>query len=113
MERGGFINKTLRAVEMGAIAGAITCGIVAFKSLDWHSLVAIFIQWIITSLLITYLPMKVQGFKKGVIIGVFCVLPLSFTVSYFDPAGSVIAGLILYSLFGGLIGAYVLYDEKK
>ena len=106
VQQENFMNKIFKIILIGAVAGTIHTAVMALKSMNIRCILAVFIQWIITSLLIFNVSLSIQGWLKGLIIAEFCVLPLAILILHYDPAGSLISAVIIFGILGSVIGAY-------
>jgi hypothetical protein len=104
--------RVIRGAAAGAITGAIHAGVMFLKGAAFYAMIAVNLQYVIASLLIFFLPVKLTGWVKGLIIGELASLPLAILIPHYDPAGSTIAGFILSAIAGSLVGVYSSNKEK-
>jgi len=70
------MNSVVKAVLVGAVAGAFHMFIMLAKDVSNYSIAAIVIQYIIASVVIFHVPLKITGWKKGLAVAVFSALPI-------------------------------------
>ena len=77
------------------------------------TLAAVFVQYVIASVVIFHVPLKITGWKKGLAVSIFCSLPLAIIIPHYDPAASLISGFIILCSLGCLVGAYASRENEQ
>jgi hypothetical protein len=100
------MNRMTEALIAGVITGLFNVSVMAFKGMNPIDMLAVFLQYILGSYAIFFVPLKLPGWLKGLAVAVICAVPIAIFVSLRDPSGSLIAGFIMFGLSGILGGIY-------
>ena len=106
------MNRLTKAITVGVIAGTIHNAILLVKGMSFYTLAAVFIQYLIGSLLIFYVPLKIKGLMKGLSVGVLCAVPLLIPILRFEMYSSIVSGILLFSLISSMMGLYQSYERE-
>lgn len=107
------MNRLTKAVIAGALAGTLHVSVMVFKGLSYYAAAAVFLQYLIGSVLIFYAPIRAAGWVKGLIVGTICAFPLMVLIPFNEPAGSVLTGLIVFCFLGIMLGVYGSQCDDK
>lgn len=100
------MKNILLSFALGTIAGIIDIIPMIIQKMDKNDTISAFIHWLVLGFIITYIKIPgVDGWLKGLIVGVLMSLPVVITVIKSDPK-SVIIILVMSAILGSLVGFF-------
>ena len=90
------------ALVLGACAGLIDIAPMMRAKVYIYSIISVFIQWLLISLVIVYLDWNLIPWLKGLVIGVFGMMPFAT-----QAVGRNKAAMIPTLAYGALLGAAI------
>ncbi|MBC16338.1 MAG: hypothetical protein CL942_04710 [Desulfovibrio sp.] len=98
------MERFIKSLMLGSAAGIIGGIPMAFQNLNWQTLIAAFLHWLVLGILVTHTKLPTYNWLSGAIIGGLTSLPLMVLVSVQAPSAWVYL-LIISVVLGCLIGS--------
>lgn len=75
------MERFIKSLMLGASAGIIGGIPLAFQNLNWQTIIAAFLHWLVLGLLVTHMKLPTFNWLSGAIIGGLTSLPLLVLIS--------------------------------
>ena len=106
------MNKHLRAILLGAVAGIIDVIPMILQDLTWDANLSAFSMWVVIGFFISSVSLKMNGILKGILISILVLLPSAFLIGWSEPFALV--PIILITIFlGGVLGFSIQKLNKE
>jgi hypothetical protein len=97
------MNKPLKGVLLGVLAGLIDIIPMIIQKLDWSANISAFIFWVVAGFVIATSNMNLKGTLKGLVISCILVIPTALLIGWKEPLSLIpIYGMTL--ILGGALG---------
>jgi hypothetical protein len=97
------MNKPLKGVLLGVLAGLIDIIPMIIQKLDWSANISAFIFWVVAGFVIATSNINLKGTLKGLVISCILVIPTALLIGWKEPLSLIpIYGMTL--ILGGALG---------
>jgi hypothetical protein len=79
------MNKPLKGVLMGALAGLIDIVPMVIQKLDWSANISAFIFWVVAGFVIATSNLNLKGALKGLVVSCILIIPTALLIGWKEP----------------------------
>ncbi|MDD5317810.1 MAG: hypothetical protein PHF51_03715 [Candidatus ainarchaeum sp.] len=102
-----FLDKALKGMLLGAVAGVVDVIPMLAQNLSWDADLSAFSMWVVAGFMISTSGLRLPGVLKGALVSFLLLLPCAVLIAWKEPASLVPVAamtLVLGSLLGHFIG---------
>jgi hypothetical protein len=97
------MNKPLKGVLLGVLAGLIDIIPIIIQKLDWSANISAFIFWVVAGFVIATSNINLKGALKGLVISCILMIPTALLIGWKEPLSLIpIYGMTI--ILGGALG---------
>ncbi|OGC12400.1 hypothetical protein A3K48_02310 [candidate division WOR-1 bacterium RIFOXYA12_FULL_52_29] len=100
------MNKIVKGLLFGAIAGVIDVIPMVAQGLSWEANLSAFAMWVVAGFLISTSELRIFPILKGILVAFLIALPVYIIVGAKEPF-SLIPMTIMTAILGGILGKVV------
>lgn len=97
------MNKTLKGILFGALAGVVDVTPMILQKLSWDANISAFSMWVIIGFLLTRVEINVPGYLKGIIVSFLVLIPTAVIIGWQEPL-SLIPISVMTIILGSVLG---------
>lgn len=97
------MNKTLKGILLGAIAGIIDVIPMVLQKLTWDANLSAFSMWVIIGFLLTKIELNIPPLLKGLVVSFLVLTPIAFIIGWENPF-NLVPVFIMTIILGSLLG---------
>ena len=103
---GRIMNKIVKDLLFGAIAGVIDVIPMVAQGLSWEANLSAYAMWVVAGFLISTSELRIFPILKGILVAFLIALPVYIIVGAKEPF-SLIPMTIMTAILGGILGKVV------
>jgi len=96
------MNKYLKGLLIGAIAGVIDVIPMLLQKLSWDANLSAFSMWVVVGYLVSAVDIKINGVLKGILLAFLVLLPTAIIIGAKEPVSLIPIGVMTLVLGAGV-----------
>ena len=96
------MNKYLKGLLIGAVAGVIDVIPMLMQKLSWDANLSAFAMWVVVGYLVSAVDLKINSVLKGILIAFLALLPTAIIIGAKEPVSLIPIGVMTLILGAGV-----------